>query len=35
MPQDRLTRVLLLSLLVLTWLFIAAIVIGTVDRLTS
>jgi hypothetical protein len=35
MPADRLTRVLLVSLLVLTWLFIAAIVIGIVDRLIS
>jgi hypothetical protein len=32
MQGDRLTRVLLVSLLVLTWLFIVAIVIGTVDR---
>jgi hypothetical protein len=35
MPQDRLTRTLLVSLLVLTWIFIVAIVIGTVVRLTS
>lgn len=33
MPTDRLTRILLVSLLVLTWLFIAAIVIGLADRL--
>jgi hypothetical protein len=35
MPQDRLTRTLLVSLLVLTWIFIIAIVIGTIARLAS
>ena len=33
MPGDRLTRVLLISLLILTWLFIIAITIGTITRL--
>lgn len=33
MPADKLTRTLLISLLVLTWLFIVAIVIGLADRL--
>ena len=35
MANDRLTRILLVSLLMLTWIFIIAITIGTAERLLN